>query len=104
MYAAFQLAPGRIYQADKPVLNNQRCIKRFPCLVSGATSDTDPCTPARNGLEARKCDMARLSGCRKCHREFDANPQAFAALTRTDIPDQIQYFNYLWDLRQRRPA
>ena len=101
MDQAFQLAPRPIYQAEKPVRNDlyQRLIKRFPCLVGGATREIDPMHTGSYGLGAKACDTACLPGCRKCRREFDANARALAERHHLD-----ELFYHLWERKQRSPS
>lgn len=106
MHQAFQIAPGLIYKAEKPVRNPRykRFVKRFPCIGCGRTWLIDPMHTGPHSLGEKSCDMRVLPGCRKCHREFDANPKAFASKRGLDIPALIAKFNHLWETRQRRIA
>lgn len=106
MYKAFQVATTPVYKAEKPVRNPPytRFVKRFPCIGCGATWGIDPMHTGSHGLGMKACDMSVLPGCRKCHREFDANPQAYAERHQLDIQNLIDQFNALWAARQRRTA
>lgn len=107
MHKAFQLAPGPIYQPEKPIRNPlyKRWLKGFPCVGCGRTWGIDPAHSGPHGLGIKSSDLGCLPLCRhRCHCEFDANPQAFAEKHKLDIPSLIQMFNRLWELKQRRTA
>src|ERR1700682_4539241 len=106
MSTAFQLRPGPIFMAKKPIRNPayRRWIKRFPCIGCGATWGIDPMHTGDHGLGSKSSDMGVLPGCRKCHELFGADPKGFAYKHGLDIPALIVFFNHLWELKQRRTA
>jgi hypothetical protein len=99
----FQLASAPIYHAVRPVRNglSRRFIKQLSCGACGATREIDPMHTGPQGLGVETCGIACLSGCRKCRREFDTNPGAFAEHHHRDIPNSIELFHHLWELKQR---
>ncbi len=103
MNLAFQLAPGALYQGEKPVRNDRyrRFIKRFPFFACGGTRWIDPMHTGSHALGQKASDINCLPGCRACPEQFDANPKGVAERHELDIPLLIQSFNRLWDLKQR---
>jgi hypothetical protein len=100
---AFQLAPGPIYQAVRPVRNglSRRFIKQLPCGVCGGTREIDPTHTGPQRLGVETCEMACLSGCRKCGMDSDTNPRSFAEHHYRDISTSIELFHHLWEIKQR---
>lgn len=84
MVQAFQVAPGPIYKAQKPVRNPlyRRWIKRFPCVACGSTRNVDPMRTGPHGLgtvepEAKEDSM--ITTCRQCgsHYEVDRGEDGY---------------------------
>ena len=80
----------------------RRFIKRFPCIVCGATRYVDPMHTGPHALGQKASDLNCLPGCRQCHGAFDADPRGFALVHDLDIPLLIEFFNHLWELRQTK--
>lgn len=106
MKIASQIAPRKIYQRSQPVRNAgyRRFIKSHPCIGCGATRLVDPAHTGPHPYGQKSSDMTVLPMCRKCHLEFDADPQGFTDLYNLDVPAEILKFNQLWDARQKRTA
>jgi len=95
MTESSQIQPGPIYQKEVPVRDPEyrRFIKRLPCVACLRTWMVDPAHTGPHALGVKGCDLKTIPLCRKCHREFDAAPQAFADKHKLDIPALIQMFN-----------
>src|SRR5258707_8991434 len=95
MNQTFQVVLLGICKAKEPVTNDlyRRFINYFPCPFRGVTRETEPMQTGPHELGAKAGDITCLPGCRKCHREFDVNLQAFAARYELAIPAMIQYFH-----------
>jgi hypothetical protein len=99
MNSPFQVRPGPMYQGSKPIRDKayKRFIKQWPCVGCGATWWIDPMHTGPHALNQKASDLDTLPGCRRCHREFDANPHRFAERHHLDIPALIQMFNHFYN-------
>ena len=106
MRQAFQLRPGTIFTARKPVRNAAylRFVKGFACAACGSTRLVDPAHSGDHGLGSKSSDFSAIPLCRSCHAAFDEDPKGFALLHDLDVAALIRKFNRLWEERQRRTA
>ncbi len=98
-----QIATGPVYLAVKPIRDPDylRFIKRLPCVSCLGTWWIDPCHTGGHGLGSKSCDMQAIPLCRKCHREFDADPHGFAESHRLDIPTLVRVFNSFYERKMK---
>src|SRR5438132_6101215 len=103
---AFQVLPRPMFKSSKPVRNQQylRWIKRFPCVVCNSARLVDPCHTGSRGLGQKSSDLSCIPLCRKHHEEMHKGPADFALKYDLDIPVLIEFFNHLWDLKERKKA
>lgn len=78
-----------------------RFIKRSPCVACGATRHIDRCHSRPHGLEQKASDLKCIRRCRKRHDEKDNAPAHFAVVHNLDVQSLIEFFNHLWELKQR---
>jgi hypothetical protein len=102
---AFEVASTPTYQAEKPVRNDlyRRLIKRFPCVVCGATRNVDPCHTGTHGMSQKESSVlscVRLR--RKCHDQFDGGSKGFPLRHHVNVPAAIHKFDHTWGPRKRR--
>jgi len=104
MHQAFQVAPGPIYSAEKPVRSRayMQFIKRFPCLVCGKKWGIDPCHTGPHAYGEKASDYTCIPLCRKHHEEFDSAPETFARKHHLNIPALICGFLRRWAERMQR--
>ena len=102
----FGIASKHPYQREKPVRDPayKRFIKRLPCLACGKTWGVDPCHTGPHATAQKASDLKCIPLCRKCHDQFDSNPQDFAVVHQLDIEASIGLFNHLWSLKLRGRA
>lgn len=102
MYQAFQIAILRPFYKREKLERNEACrrfIKRLPCLACGKNWGIDPRHTGPHGLSQKASDLACIPLCRKCHDQFDQNPEDFVVVHQLDIPASIALFQYLWSLK-----
>ncbi len=106
MNQPFQIRPGLIYRAVKPVRDPQyrRFIKSLPCIACLKTWSVDPCHTGPHGIGQKACDLKCIPLCRKCHREHDANPAAFVEKHGLNIPAYIAKLNQFYRSRIKQEA
>ena len=94
----FGIRPGKLYRGSKPSrdIEYRRFIKRLPCVACLRTWWIDPAHTGPHGIGQKSCDFSCIPLCRPCHREFDANPRAFAERHQLDIPALIAMFNHFY--------
>ncbi len=104
MNKPMQLATGPVYRAVKPIRDPDylRFIKRLPCVSCLKTWWDDPAHTGGHGLGAKACDRKAIPLCRKCHREFDADPRGFAEAHRLDIPTLVRVFNSFYERKMKQ--
>lgn len=106
MSQASRIQPGPMYAGSKPARDPQylRYIKRLPCVACLKTWQIDPAHTGPHGTSQKASDYTAIPLCRKCHREFDAAPAAFAEKHHFDVPALIQMFNRFYQLKIARKA
>ena len=98
MSTIFQVRPGPVYRAEKPVRDPEyrRFIKRLPCAACGRTWQVDPCHTGAHGMSQKASDLSCIPLCRTCHREYDAAPCAFAETHALDVRMLITKLNQFY--------
>jgi hypothetical protein len=102
----FQVAPGQIYQREILVRDDKyrRYVKQFPCVGCRRTWMIDPAHCGPHGTGQKASDLTCIPLCRKCHREFDANPVKFVESRRLDIPALQRMFQRFYCLKHGNPS
>lgn len=106
MNQPFQIRPGTIYRAVKPVRDPlyRRFIKSLPCLACLKTWSVDPAHTGPHGMSQKACDLKCVPFCRTCHAEYDQDPAAFVAKHNLDIPAYVAKFNEFYRTKIKREA
>jgi len=106
MNEPFQVSPGPLYTKEKPVRDPEyrRFIKRLPCLGCLKSWGVDPAHTGPHGIGQKASDLSCIPLCRRCHQEFDADPQGFAETHKIDIAAEVAMFNHFWFTKIRKKA
>jgi hypothetical protein len=82
----------------------KRWIKTWPCLGCGKRWGIDPCHTGPHGTGQKASDLTCIPLCRKCHREFDADPRGFEARHQNcNVAEMVAFFNHVWESKCKRP-
>lgn len=101
MNQAYRVNSKPIQREGKPVRDREylRFVRSMPSAVSGRYG-CDPCHVGAHGLGQKSSDLNCIPLTPIEHRQFDADPVAFATKHGLDIPALILRLNAAYELKQ----